>query len=191
VEDRVFDAAIELYNRAGWVGFNFEGVTRATGIGKAALYRRWPHRADLLADTLKARWLQVDDIDTGSLREDLLALAGVFLRLLTGPYGSVNMHMLMDTARYDEVRGATTDYRAGLVTAGRAIVRRAVTRGELPEGTSPTLIVDLVVGGIQNHVLSTPADLRPKMELQMYDYAQEMVDAVLLGTGATRAAPSA
>jgi AcrR family transcriptional regulator len=184
VEARVFDAAIDLYARAGWIGFNFESVTRATGIGKAALYRRWANRAELLTDALKARWLKVAEIDTGCLREDLLAVAHTFLKTLTGPHGGVHMHILTDTAQYQEVRDATADYRAGLVLAGRAIVRRAIGRGELPEGSSPSLIIDLVVGGIHNHIFSTPPDLRPKMEERMYDYAEQLVDAVLLGTGA-------
>ncbi|MDP9792975.1 AcrR family transcriptional regulator [Catenuloplanes nepalensis] len=184
VEDRVFDAAIDLYSRLGWAGFSFESVTRITGVGKAALYRRWPTRSALLVETLRARWYTVGDIDTGRLRDDLRKLADMLLTRLTGPHGSVHLQILMDTRNYDEVRDATAAYRADLVLAGRAMARRAVARGELPPGTNPTLIIDLVVGGIQNHVLATPPELKSKMQEQMHRYGEQLVDAVLAGATA-------
>lgn len=178
----MFDAAIELYSHAGWAGFNFEAITRATGIGKAALYRRWPGRAELLVDTLKARWYTVNEINTGRLRDDLLALTRMFLDQMTSRRGNIHLQIMMDTENYDEVRDATAAYRTSLAKDGRAIVRRAVDRGELPAGTSPTLIIDMVVGGIQNHVVSTPPELRAKMEARMHEYGEQLVDAVLTGT---------
>jgi hypothetical protein len=78
-----------------------------------------------------------------------------------------------------------------MVHVGRQIVRRAVRRGELPGGTSPTVIVDLVVGGIQNHVISTPAHLRPRMEARMYEFGEELVDTVLRGALAPGSRPAA
>ncbi|MFC4068939.1 TetR/AcrR family transcriptional regulator [Actinoplanes subglobosus] len=181
VEERVFDAAIELYGRSGWAGFNFEGVARASGIGKAALYRRWSNRAELLNDVLKARWIRVADIDTGDIRGDLLAVAGILLDILTGIQGDVYLRILMDTRLHPEVHDATADYRAGVVTPSRAMVHRAVARGELPEGTSPGLVIDLVVGAVQNHVLTTPPELRTRMLSQMHTYAEQVVDTVLHG----------
>ncbi|BEL05549.1 TetR/AcrR family transcriptional regulator [Actinoplanes sichuanensis] len=181
VEDRVFDAAIELYGRTGWAGFNFEGVARVSGIGKAALYRRWSHRAQLLNDALKARWIRVDDIDTGDIRGDLLAVARLLLDVLTGIRGEVYLRILTDTGLHPEVHEATADYRAGVVAPSRAMVHRAAARGELPAGTDPGLVIDLVVGAVQNHVLTTPPELRDRMQERMHAYAEQVVDTVLRG----------
>jgi AcrR family transcriptional regulator len=172
---------MDLYSRAGWAGFNFEAITRATGIGKAAIYRRWPDRGKLLADVMKARWMTVEDINAGNLRDDLLQLVSLFFTRLTGPYGSAMVQMQADRLHYKEVREATDGYILQTVRAGRQIVRRAVARGELPSQMSPTLIIDLVVGGVQNHVLSTPPSLRPEMESGMHDFAQDLVESVLRG----------
>ena len=46
---------------------------------------------------------------------------------------------------------------------------------------TPTLLTDLVVGGIHNHVIATPPALRPERESQMYAYAEQLVDAALRG----------
>ncbi len=172
---------MDLYSRAGWAGFTFEAITRATGIGKAAIYRRWSSRGELLADTFRARWVTVEDIDSGDLREDLLRLSLLLLTLHTGRYGSVAVQMRADRLHYAEVREATRDDVTQAVRAGRRIVRRAVARGELPPGTSPTLIIDLVVGGTNNHIWSTPESLRPEMESRMTEFAASLVDTVLRG----------
>jgi AcrR family transcriptional regulator len=181
IEDRVYEAAMDTYSRVGWAGFTFEAITRSTGIGKAAIYRRWASRGELLGDTFKNRWLTVDEIDTGSLRADLIALTNMFLHHMTSQYGTVVIHMRVDRLQYQEVRDATDEYHLQMVRAGRQIVRRAVRRGELPADVSPTLIIDLVVGGIQNHVITTPPHLRSQMEARMYKFGEEMVDAVLRG----------
>lgn len=180
----MYDAAIDIYSQAGWAGFNFAAISRAAGIGKNAMYRRWSGRSELLADTLKARWLPVEEIDTGHLRDDLLRLAMLFLTLLTSKYGSAHVQMQADRLHFDEVRAATDDYFRQLVRLGRQIARRAVARGELPAEMSPTLIIDLVVGGAMNHVMSTPASLRAEMETRMDYFGHELVEAVLRGVSA-------
>jgi AcrR family transcriptional regulator len=181
IEDRVFDAAIDIYGRVGWAGFNFEVVTRATGIGKAAIYRRWPTREDLLAATLSARWGTVNDIDTGTLRGDLLCLVSYFSERLTGSFGAVSVHINADRLHFPEARQATDAFIADEIRAGRQIVRRAMARGELPEHTRPSLVIDLVVGGMQNHVLTTPPSLRAEMEASIKEFGEDLVDTVLRG----------
>jgi hypothetical protein len=51
----------------------------------------------------------------------------------------------------------------------------------LPKGTSPTLALDLIVGGVTNHVAATPTDLRPAMEWKMHAYGETLVDTILRG----------
>src|ERR1700761_3673808 len=184
IEDRVFDAAIDIYSRVGWAGFNFETVTRATGVGKAAIYRRWPARADLLAAALDARWGTVGDIDTGTLRGDLLGLVEFFSVRLTGSFGSVPIQISTDRLHFPEARQATDAHRNAEIRAGRQIVRRAVARGELPADTRPSLIIDLVVGAMQNHVLSTPPPLRAEMMASLPGFGEDLVDTVLRGVSA-------
>jgi AcrR family transcriptional regulator len=187
VEERVFDAAMLLYARHGWVGFTFEAVARETGIGKPALYRRWSSRGDLLAQTFHARFFVVDQIDTGRLADDLLALARMTLEHMLSPYGRAVLHMQVDGLRYPEVRASTAAYRESVFTAAREIVRRGLRRGELGAGTSPALVIDMVVGAAMNHVNSASPDLLPQVAAGADTFAHALVDCVVRGLGAAPA----
>ncbi len=181
LEPRVFDAAIALYAVGGWQAFSFDAVAKAAGVGKAALYRRWSDPASLLYDTLEARWYPISAIDTGSLHDDLVALARLCLDTSTGALGGVSLHLNADSVRFEEVNNAARQFRAKLIHEGRLIVRRAIRRGELADHVSPGLVMDLVVGGVNNHVLSTPARLKPKMVATADEFIRELVGVVMRG----------
>ncbi len=181
LEDRALDAAIALYAETGWTGFNFDAVAKRAGMGKAALYRRWPDRGALLRQTLEARWYAVGAIDSGSLRGDLLALARMCLLARTGPNAGAALHMIVDSARFPEVRAATRPYGEDTIRQARLMVRRAIARGEIPQTVNPGLLLDIVVGGVTNHVATTPAHLRGAMIAKMDAFAETLVDLVLRG----------
>lgn len=183
-EDRVFDAAIALYAETGWAGFSFEAVARRAGVGKAGLYSRWPARPDLLRQTLEARWLTPERFDTGSLESDLTAVVRQIFGVLTGPYAGASRWMSIDRVNHPDIREATAPYAEAAVRQGRAIVRRATQRGELPSSVNPGLVMDLVVGGVTNHVGTTPASLRGAMLAKADDFIADLVGTVLRGVGA-------
>lgn len=170
-----------LYADAGWGGFNFDAVAKRAGVGKAALYRRWSARGDLLRDTLQARWYVIDRIDTGSLRGDLVALGRMSAGIITGPYGRAQQHFVVDVPRHEEVAASTARYRESTVRQARGIVRRAHARGELPQSVNPGLLIDLVVGAIANRVQTTPQRLQATMIAKMDDFLETVVDIVLRG----------
>jgi len=182
IEDRVFDAALALYGDQGWPGFNFDAVAKRAGVGKDALYRRWDSREILLREALDERWEWLRAIDEGSLREDLIALGRTVLNTFAGPFGSVALQLRADAHRYVEVRAFADPYRETVVRQGRSIVRRAIERGGLPAGTNPGLIMDLLIGGIINHILSTPDRLRHAMMQQADRFIEDSVDVILGGT---------
>lgn len=54
LERAILDAALEQLSTVGWNGLTMEGVAARAQTGKAAVYRRWPSKEDLVADALKA-----------------------------------------------------------------------------------------------------------------------------------------
>jgi AcrR family transcriptional regulator len=76
-EAQIFDATAALLVESGYDKLTFDAVAAAAKASKATLYRRWPGKADLVIDMLEH--LKGPEtrpaVDTGSLREDLLALA--------------------------------------------------------------------------------------------------------------------
>ncbi|MDZ4375963.1 MAG: TetR/AcrR family transcriptional regulator [Phenylobacterium sp.] len=184
LEDRVFDAAIALYAEAGWAGFSFEALARRSGVGKAGLYRRWVSRQDLLHQTLEARWLAPARIDTGSLRGDLVALVRQIFAVRTSAFAGASLWMAIDAELHPEVRTATAPYVEATIRQGRAIVRRAIARGEIAPTVNPGLLMDMVVGAVSNHIATTPVRLRNAMIGKMDTFTADLVDTVLRGVGA-------
>ncbi|OIJ87973.1 TetR/AcrR family transcriptional regulator [Streptomyces colonosanans] len=75
LERAILDAALQQLSTVGWNGLTMEGVAAAAQTGKAAVYRRWSSKEDLVADALQAGLPSFDRApDLGSVREDLLVL---------------------------------------------------------------------------------------------------------------------
>ncbi|KRD22611.1 MULTISPECIES: TetR/AcrR family transcriptional regulator [unclassified Streptomyces] len=75
LERAILDAALDQLGTVGWNGLTMEGVAAGAQTGKAAVYRRWPSKEDLVADALRAGLPRFDRVpDLGSVRADLVAL---------------------------------------------------------------------------------------------------------------------
>ncbi|MFF9623140.1 TetR/AcrR family transcriptional regulator [Streptomyces griseosporeus] len=75
LERAILDAALEQLSTVGWKGLTMEGVAAGAQTGKAAVYRRWPSKEDLVADALQAGLPSFEAApDLGSVRADLVAL---------------------------------------------------------------------------------------------------------------------
>jgi AcrR family transcriptional regulator len=179
VDRRVLRAAAEVFGEEGWAGFTVDAVARRAGVGKASIYLRWPNKEALLAGALQARIGRVDDIDTGSVRDDLVALARQLLAGFLGDSGRATIRLLTDADTVPGADGHVAAVQRAQVRAARAIVHRGIRRGELRPGTSVTLLLDAVVGGCLNHVLATPAHLRATVAAGADAYAADLVDFVL------------
>jgi AcrR family transcriptional regulator len=75
LERAILDAALDQLGTVGWKGLTMEGVAAGAQTGKAAVYRRWPSKEDLVVDALQAGLPPLEGApDLGSVRADLLAL---------------------------------------------------------------------------------------------------------------------
>lgn len=182
LEQRVQDAVIEIYGEVGWPGLTFDAVARRAGAGKSALYLRWPTKERLLLDALAARTVPVALIDTGSVHEDLLHFARQMATFYLGQNGLVTLRVALEAMTRPELLASAQQQGSTNILAARAIVHRGVARGELPEGTSATLLIDIVAGAVLNHVLATPLHLREQMMQQLDRYLEDLVDFVLAST---------
>ncbi len=181
IEARILDAALLLYGRQGWLGFSLDATARGARVSKDAMYRRWKTRETLLQDALRTRWDWVAAIDGGTIAGDLLELGSRTFDTFAGPYGEVALQLRADARRFAELRGLAEPYRELMVSQGRGIVRRAIQRGELPNTVNPGLVMDLLVGGIINHIVSTPRRLREKMLENQEVFTRTIVEVVLRG----------
>jgi AcrR family transcriptional regulator len=75
LEKAILDATIEQLRTVGYVGLTMEGVAAEAGTGKAALYRRWANRDELVTAALAAVLPDPTTIELGGeVRDDLLGL---------------------------------------------------------------------------------------------------------------------
>lgn len=181
IETRIFDAALSLYGRQGWLGFSLDAVARGAMVSKDALYRRWKTRETLLQDALHQRWDWVATINEDDVRRDLLELGSRTFDTFAGPYGEVALQLRADARRFAEVRSFAEPHREGMVSQGRTIVRRAIQRGDLPPTVNPGMIMDLLVGSIINHIISTPRRLQEAMIEGGPQFVHTIVEVVLAG----------
>jgi AcrR family transcriptional regulator len=76
-EAEILDATLELLAAAGYDRLTMDAVAAAAKASKATLYRRWSTKADLVIDAIERAKSApyIADLDTGTLRGDLIASA--------------------------------------------------------------------------------------------------------------------
>ena len=147
LESAILDAAWDQLLEGGYPGFTYEAIAARAGTSRPVLYRRWPHRQELLIATLQRFWFSqpIEVPDTGSLRDDMIG----FLRNAdVGRSGLMTvlsvqlMEYFRDTGTsFEELRDVLRGSRR--TTGADLIVARAVERGELPGEPLPPRAITL------------------------------------------------
>lgn len=179
LDRRIAQAALDLFADAGWAGFTMEAVARRAGVGKATVYLRWSSKVALLTDAVTVLLAHVADADTGTLRGDLIELATQMLDLYAGRTSRAALRLGLEASAIPGVAQHYEAMRRSQILAARAIVRRGIGRGELPAGTSVTLLLDTLAGGAMMHAMSTPPERRADLARDIQGHAVSLVDFLL------------
>ena len=132
VDTAVRAAVIELLAERGWDGVSMDGVAARARVGKASIYRRWPSRVQMVADTMRElNRAELETPDTGSLRGDLLVVLAAMASSLRGPLGTASQALVGVLPHEPELAVAFREGSVG-VWAGvlGAVLGAAVDRGE-------------------------------------------------------------
>src|SRR5581483_9265964 len=90
VDRAILDAALELLVEHGYGGVSMEAIATRAGVGKAAIYRRWSNKAELVVDALReAGCATMPMPDTGDVRADLIAMLSALQDSVTGRDGQL------------------------------------------------------------------------------------------------------
>jgi len=148
-EGEILDATLTLLLEAGYDRLTMDGVATRARASKATLYRRWSSKPALVVDALlrSKRSPDLHDVDTGSLRGDLLAT-------YCGPGGMTerdNVQLLavvMTALHTDEEFAAEFRDRflAPKIEVSSRIYERAAARGELCPGIDLSLVGPALAG---------------------------------------------
>lgn len=145
LDANVLRAAMSLLGEGGMAAVTMEAVAQRAGAGKASLYRRWKSKDELLADAL-TRFSPVDiEIDTGSLRGDLVALYEHYYGIGNHVMQAAVQEMLGNVRQHLAWTEKVTPERLTARRAkARSLVDRAVARGEIEAPADMDLLLDLL-----------------------------------------------
>ena len=146
---------------SGYAALSLEAVAKLAGVGKAALYRRWPSKLAMVLDRLDAVGLRLTDAsDQGSLVGDVRALLLAIRRLLRHPLvRRIVADLHSELVRTAELREAVRSFQVSRRELADAILKRAIARGELPADLDFELAKDMLVAPLywRMVVLGRPA----------------------------------
>ncbi len=183
--DAVWDEAVEN----GYAELTYEAVAARAGTSRSVVYRRWPTKSELVLAAISHRGAGTALVtpDTGSLRDDLLAVLRDFNRQ------RVDTMVLFGTqmgAFYREAgispatarRSWVGDRESGLVR----IVEHAIARGEVDEARATPRAVRAAIDLLRHDVLMRFGRVPDAAIVEIVDQV-----AVPLLTGRPPAAPPA
>jgi AcrR family transcriptional regulator len=145
VTGAILDAALTELAENGFRGSSMDGIARRAGVGKAALYRRWTSKAEVVAAAMKTvSGTDAPVPDTGSLRGDVRELLDGVVAWLGDPRTRrVYPDLLAEGQRDPALAHALMEYiGTPRRRRGYAVLERAAARGELSPTADRELLLD-------------------------------------------------
>jgi AcrR family transcriptional regulator len=169
VRTAVLQATVAALAEDGYEALNVEDVARRAGVHKTTVYRRWPTKAELIADAMRARSNErVEVPDTGTLAGDLQVLARAIVANIGSDDGSsLIKNLLAITGTSNVLADETREFWAERLRLTGEIVHRAVARGELPAGIDTNLVIEALIGPLYVRLLFTGEPIDNKVADQV------------------------
>ncbi|MFJ8622133.1 TetR-like C-terminal domain-containing protein [Kitasatospora sp. NPDC093550] len=148
LESAIYEAVLQQLTTDGYARLTMEGVAAAAQTGKAALYRRWSSKEELVMDALRASLPPgASAPDTGSLRGDLLE---VVARLRTAMFSELGaaVRAIMSELDHQRAHAFVEIVFERVVEPTTALIAevldRGTERGEVRPGAVTPLVTDVV-----------------------------------------------
>lgn len=126
----------------GYADLTMEGVAERAQTGKAALYRRWPTKRELILDTLRTALPDPSELTAGQdVRAALRSVLTAINHVLAGDDRMPGIDVFAGLYRSPELREAFVDQVANpRLSAIERILREAAGRGEIAPTSDLRLI---------------------------------------------------
>ncbi|WP_432987818.1 TetR/AcrR family transcriptional regulator [Dactylosporangium sp. CA-233914] len=144
--EAICEAVFELLGEVGYDRMSMDAVAARARASKATIYRGWPSKPELVMEAIEHRYGgAMEPPDTGSLRGDLIAQLNAVCAAAGGADGAVFTGLL--TAATHNAELAECMFRCAYESKHvmyESMLKRAVERGELPEGTRADLLHEVL-----------------------------------------------
>jgi AcrR family transcriptional regulator len=173
--EAICDAVFGLLAEVGYDRMTMDLVADRARASKATIYRSWHDKPEMVVEAILQRFDAVPEIpDTGSLRGDLLAILGQARSAVNSAEGDVISGVMTAAGRNPQLACAL---KACLVDARKpmhqAVIERAVVRGEIPAGTDPVLLHEVLHAMVLSRKLWENEPLTD-------EWSRHLVDDILL-----------
>jgi AcrR family transcriptional regulator len=171
----IFDATLAELAEVGYSRLAMERIAARAGASKASLYRRWSSRAELVVAALGHHYVGAEPVlDTGNLRDDVLALLRSGADRLNGIFGVAARGLMAENLTDPE---RNTRLRANMFTGRNRLMReildRAAARGDISPAAVTEQYIELAPALVDHHFLMRGAPIPD-------DALTAIVDNVLL-----------
>jgi len=171
-EEQILEATVDVVADLGYDRLTMDAVATAAKASKATLYRRWSTKADLVVDAIsRAKGCPVpEDVDTGSLRGDLIRLScdeGGFTDDLPM---SVMAGLLTALHRDPDLQRAFQErFLAPRIALTNRVYERAVERGEIAPDVDVPLLSTTLPAVIIHHAFVLGVEPTEDLILRVID----------------------
>jgi AcrR family transcriptional regulator len=173
VRSTVLAAAFEELTENGVGEATIAGVARRSGVHETTIYRRWATKEKLFVEAMLSRSAaEIPTPDTGSVRDDLVAVVRAVIAYVTSPAGLAALHVASLTV--GDRQDTRQAFWAGRIDALRPLVDRAIARGELRPDTDAGLILETLIAPLHGRLLLTGEPVDEQL-------GERIVDLVLDG----------
>jgi AcrR family transcriptional regulator len=175
LEAAIRDAVVELLAENGVGGVTMDAVAVRARTSKPVLYRRWPDRAALLRETLVPLAMQaIPHEDTGSYRDDMLAILNGWACFFASPQGAIGPAIVGAMPHDPELAEA---FRAGVIGWRKqemaAVIERGINRGEVRADVRIDIARELGQAVLWHRFLVTGDPITPEL-------VEHIVDQILI-----------
>jgi AcrR family transcriptional regulator len=171
----ILRSTLKLLRETGFAVLSIEAIAADADVGKATVYRWWPHKAALVADAfLSSAEEELRFPDTGSVRSDMKLQMKQLVRILKGRRGHIVAALIGGGQSDPELIQA---FRERFVRPRRqeaySTLRRAIDRGELPQNLDMNLTLDALYGSIYMRFLFRHDSLNEHFVNQICDLVMD------------------
>jgi AcrR family transcriptional regulator len=180
ITSAITEAVLDELATQGYGRLSMEAVAKRAGVGKSALYRRWPSKQDMVVAVLSEASVPLAEVpDSGSLRTDLLATLRAVRDWITHRrFATILPDLTAEAARNpalaEAIQATVGEPRRAL---GAAVLRRAMDRGELPTDLDLELALDLTAALLYWRLTVRQAPAGPRYLEQLADHILRAVNA--------------
>ncbi|MGW2859563.1 TetR/AcrR family transcriptional regulator [Streptomyces sp. NPDC001205] len=171
LESAILLATLDELAEVGYAALTMERVATRARTGKAAVYRRWSSRAQLVVDACKLG--KISDVglpDTGELRADVLGLMRQMSAKMASPLGDIMRGLLGEMTRDPELAELI---RQRVHTVGpstiQVVLERAVERGEVEPWVLASRRASVATDLLRNHFLMFGAPVDDEVLTEIVD----------------------